>query len=72
MQLKRVYFFLKSFLYSASKTTGSAIITREKKFYVALAPDVDIVSQGETIEEALVNLKEALELYFVDDDAHIS
>jgi predicted RNase H-like HicB family nuclease len=47
----------------------TAIITREKKFYVALAPDVDIASQGETIEEALANLKEALELYFEDDDA---
>ncbi len=47
----------------------TAIITREKKFYVSLAPDVDIASQGETIEEALANLKEALELYFEDDDA---
>ncbi len=47
----------------------TAIVTREKKFYVALAPDVDIASQGETIEEALANLKEALELYFEDDDA---
>ncbi len=49
----------------------TAIITREKKFYVALTPDVDIASQGETIEEALANLKEALELYFEDDDATI-
>jgi len=42
----------------------TAIVIHEKKFYVALAPDVDIASQGETIEEALVNLKEAIELYF--------
>jgi predicted RNase H-like HicB family nuclease len=28
--------------------------------------------QGETIEEALANLKEALELYFEGEDAHIS
>ncbi len=47
----------------------TAIVTREKKFYVALAPDVDIASQGATIEEALANLKEALELYLEDDDA---
>jgi len=47
----------------------SVIISREEKHYVALAPDVDIASQGETIEEALANLKEALELYFEDDDA---
>ncbi len=47
----------------------TAVVTREEKFYVAFAPDVDVASQGETIEKALVNLKEALELYFEDDDA---
>ncbi len=47
----------------------SAVVTRDGKFYVALAPDVDIASQGESIEEALSNLKEALDLYFEDEDA---
>ncbi len=47
----------------------TVVINREEKYYVALAPDVDVASQGETIEEALANLKEALELYFEDDDA---
>jgi predicted RNase H-like HicB family nuclease len=47
----------------------TAVISREEKYYVALAPDVDIASQGDTIEEALANLKEALELYFEDEDA---
>ncbi len=47
----------------------TVIVSREEKHYVALAPDVDIASQGETIEEALANLKEAIELYFEDDDA---
>ncbi len=46
----------------------TAVISREGRLYVALAPDVDVASQGETIEEALANLKEALELYFEDDD----
>ena len=46
----------------------TGIISCEGKLYVALAPDVDVASQGETIEEALANLKEALELYFEDDD----
>lgn len=32
-------------------------------FYVALCPQVDVVSQGKTIEDALDNLKEAVELY---------
>ena len=47
----------------------TVVISQEEKHYVALAPDVDIASQGETIEDALKNLKEALELYFEDDDA---
>ncbi|MGD9396425.1 MAG: type II toxin-antitoxin system HicB family antitoxin [Candidatus Thorarchaeota archaeon] len=47
----------------------TAVITREGKLYVALAPDVDVASQGESIEEALANLKEALELYIEDEDA---
>jgi predicted RNase H-like HicB family nuclease len=47
----------------------TVVISQEEKHYVALAPDVDIASQGKTIEEALKNLKEALELYFEDDDA---
>ncbi|MEK6921395.1 MAG: type II toxin-antitoxin system HicB family antitoxin [Nanoarchaeota archaeon] len=33
------------------------------KQFVALCPEVDVVSQGYTIEEALANLKEAVELY---------
>lgn len=41
----------------------SAIIRKGEKQYVALCPDVDVVSQGKTIEEALKNLKEAVELY---------
>lgn len=47
----------------------SVIITREVKYFVALAPDVDIASQGQTTEESLANLKEALNLYFEDKDA---
>jgi predicted RNase H-like HicB family nuclease len=42
----------------------SAIITEEGGGYVALNPDTDVASQGDTIDEALANLKEALELYF--------
>lgn len=47
----------------------TVVISQEEKHYVALSPDVDIASHGETIEEALRNLKDALELYFEDDDA---
>jgi predicted RNase H-like HicB family nuclease len=42
----------------------TAIIEREGKGYVSLCPELDIASQGDTIEEALVNLREALELFF--------
>ncbi|HHT9139334.1 MAG TPA: type II toxin-antitoxin system HicB family antitoxin [Candidatus Tripitaka californicus] len=41
----------------------TAIIKKGEKQYVALCPEVDVVSQGYTIEEALKNLKEAVELY---------
>ena len=42
----------------------TAIIEKEDDGYVALCPEVDVASQGDTIEEAKYNLKEALELFF--------
>ena len=42
----------------------TAIIEREDDFYVALCPELDIASQGETVEQARTNLIEALELFF--------
>ena len=42
----------------------TAIIEREKDGYVSFCPEVDIASQGDTIEEARDNLREALELFF--------
>jgi len=42
----------------------TAIIERENDGYVSFCPELDIASQGETIEEARRNLKEALELFF--------
>ena len=41
----------------------SAVITKGEKQYVALCPELDVVSQGYTIEESISNLKEAVELY---------
>ena len=46
----------------------TAIIEREGDGYVSLCPEVDIASQGETIEEARANLVEALELFFETAD----
>ncbi len=41
----------------------TAIIEREGDGYVALCPELDIASQGDDIEQARANLKEALELF---------
>ena len=42
----------------------TAIINPEDDWYVALCPELDIASQGKTIEEARDNLVEAVELFF--------
>ena len=42
----------------------TAIIERENDGYVSLCPELDIASQGSTVEEARTNLIEALELFF--------
>ena len=42
----------------------TAIIEKEDDGYVALCPEVDVASQGDTVGEARDNLKEALELFF--------
>jgi len=42
----------------------AAVIQREGNMYVALCPELDIASQGETVEEARKNLKEAIQLFF--------
>lgn len=41
----------------------TALIEREGDGYVALCPELDIASQGETIEKARANLQEALDLF---------
>lgn len=48
----------------AMKRQFAATVWREKDWYVSRCLELDIASQGETEEEALANLKEALELYF--------
>lgn len=42
----------------------TAIFTREDGGFVALCPEIDVASQGETVEEAKKNLTEAVELFF--------
>ncbi len=51
----------------------TAIIEREGDGYVALCPELDIASQGDTVADARDNLVEALELFFeVASDAEVA
>lgn len=44
----------------------TAAITHEDDWYVARCLEVEVTSQGRSVEEAQANLKEALELYYED------
>ena len=44
-------------------------VYQESPYYVAQCLNVDVSSFGESIDEAVSNLKEAVELYFEDSDA---
>ena len=46
-----------------SQVQMTAIIEREGNGYVALCPELDVASQGETIEDARKNPQEAVELF---------
>lgn len=55
--------------------TLTAAVQREEDWYVAQCLEVDVASQGRTLDEALVNLREAVTLYLdeVDDpEAHLT
>ena len=46
----------------------TAFIERDGDGYVALCPELDVASQGSTVEEARNNLVEAVELFFETAD----
>ena len=46
-----------------NKHIFTAVLHKEEDLYVAECPEVGTVSQGYTLEEAIVNLQEATELY---------
>jgi predicted RNase H-like HicB family nuclease len=50
------------------KKVFTAVIQREEDMYVALCPELDIASQGTTIQEARSNLGEAIELFLEEAD----
>lgn len=49
----------------------TAAVHREDDLFVARALEVEVTSQGESLDEALDNLREALELYFEGDEASV-
>lgn len=52
--------------------TLTAAVVKDGEWYVARCLEVEVASQGETVDEALANLREALELYFEDDEVPAS
>jgi predicted RNase H-like HicB family nuclease len=46
------------------KRSFTARVWKEDDWFIAQCAEVDVASQGETEDEALANLREALELYF--------
>jgi predicted RNase H-like HicB family nuclease len=47
------------------------VIWQEEKFYVARCLNVEVSTFGESVEEAIDNLKEAVELYFENESMEI-
>ncbi len=45
----------------------TVIIQKEENWYVSKCLENNVASQGKTIEEAMSNLKEAIELYYEDE-----
>jgi len=41
----------------------TAIVEKEGNRFVALCPELDVASQGDSVEQAIVNLREAVELF---------
>ena len=49
----------------------TAAISKEGDWFVAQCLEVDVASQGTSIEDARINLAEALELFFEDADREV-
>jgi len=51
-------------------TRFNVIVQKDGNWFVAKCVDNSVASQGKTVEEALGNLKEALELYYEDESIY--
>jgi predicted RNase H-like HicB family nuclease len=45
------------------------VVYQEGKYFVSQGLNIDVCSCGDSLDEAVSNLKEAVELYMKDDDA---
>lgn len=48
---------------TVSQDSYTALLRKEGDGYVAICPELDVASQGPTVEQAIANLKEAVELF---------
>lgn len=56
-------------LHTMGSLSYTAIVEKEGSGFVSLCPELDVASQGETVESATANLKEAVELFLDCADA---
>jgi predicted RNase H-like HicB family nuclease len=54
------------------KQTFTASVWQQDKWFIAQCREIDVASQGETEEEALENLRDALELHFTPPVATVA
>ena len=52
--------------------TLTAAVSKDGEWYAARCLEVEVTSQGESVDDALAALREALELYFEDDEVPAS
>ena len=51
---------------------STVYVMKEENWFVATSIETGVASQGKTLEESLENLKEALELYYEDNNAAVN
>ena len=64
LHFQRQYAYMPAVPSAVTRVELTAVIERDGDGFVALCPEVDVASQGSTVQEARANLKEALELFF--------
>ncbi len=54
---------------TSNRRSFTAIVNREGRLWVALCPELDVASQGRTVDEAESNLREAVDAFLAAADA---